>query len=544
MRNYLSAFLQIPALLLLLTSAASAQQNQGPLHVRIAWDYSSMQQLADMGGYPRLIRLKDSTLLVIYETRRGSVDLKRSVDNGRSWSSPVEVFSPFVYTSLNGKSTVVNISNPEIKQLQNGDIVIACNYRPQKQEVAPYSIVVRRSVDRAHTWLQPQSLYSSAPRFGDGCWEPAFLQLPTGELQVYFANENPYQNSDEQEISMISSNDNGATWSSPVKTVSFRKGRRDGMPVPIITKDDIVVAVEDNKTGQFKPYTVRTPLSQNWKEPVLANSPDRTYALDQSVADTIYMGAPYLLKLPNGQTLLSYQTNEKRMHDWELSTMEVAIGNEEAKNFGRRSRPFEVPLNKEAKWNSLSLWDSRTVVALTSSNFRSPWVAPWLLKGYLISDLKLSDSPTLDHCLFIGSKGEDHLDAGLTLSKDSVFIECQVEASTETLRSGSPGVFLFWKSNHQLYKLWTSKRGKWVLQVKKQRKWVKSSVAPLAVEVEPAPQGYRIRYKIPTRFLGKESSSAFHLGLALSACREGKEYVEYLADMKEDDPQTWLKVLW
>src|SRR5690606_12306711 len=97
--------------------------------VRIAWDYSSMQQIAERGGYPRLTRLKDSSLIAIYETRTGNIHLKKSTDNGKTWSGPEEVFSKFVYASLEGKSTVVNIANPEIKQLQNGDIIIGCNYR-------------------------------------------------------------------------------------------------------------------------------------------------------------------------------------------------------------------------------------------------------------------------------------------------------------------------------------------------------------------------------------------------------------------------------
>src|SRR5690606_7866055 len=116
----------------MLHDKALCQENTITEGVRIAWDYSSMQQIAEKGGYPRLTRLKDSTLIVIYETRTGNVHLKKSIDNGKTWSVPEEVFSKFVYTSLDGKSTIVNIANPEIKQLQNGDIIIASNYRPVK----------------------------------------------------------------------------------------------------------------------------------------------------------------------------------------------------------------------------------------------------------------------------------------------------------------------------------------------------------------------------------------------------------------------------
>ena len=57
------------------------------------------------------------------------------------------------------------------------------------------------------------------------------------------------------------------------------------------------------------------------------------------------MGAPYLGVLPTGETLLSYQVDDIR-HDDQLgdrlpySTMEVAIGDKNARNFVRCTRLF------------------------------------------------------------------------------------------------------------------------------------------------------------------------------------------------------------
>ncbi len=544
MKRFLLTLFQIPVICFILHYEAFGQEHNSPPDVRIAWDYSSMQQIAEKGAYPRLTRLKDSTLLVIYETRTGNVHLKKSFDDGKSWSVPEEVFSKFVYAALDGKSTIVNIANPEIKQLNNGDVVIACNYRPQKAEIAPYSIVIRRSTDNAQTWLPPQSLYSAAPRFTDGCWEPSFLQLPNGELQVYFANENPYRNSNEQEISMLRSKDNGVTWSEATTMVSFRKDRRDGMPVPIIVNNNIVVAIEDNKTAQFKPYTIRTPLSENWSQPVLANSENRNYALNKLISDTVYMGAPYLCKLPNGQTLLSYQTNENRMHDWELSTMEVAIGDKEAKNFGKRTRPFDVPLNKEAKWNSIGVWNNHTVVALSSSNFKSKYVAPWLIKGYIIPEIRLNNSKIEDYPIFIGSKGESNLRAGITCKDGSVFIECNIYEPEETTTTDSCGVFLFLSLNKKKYKVWSSRSGHNYLFAKKGDKWIKPDfIKLLSIKTEDSAEGYRISYKVPPQLSGRGSLTVLSLGLALSVSGKEKKYVEYLANMSEEHPESWIKIL-
>src|SRR5690606_39059493 len=115
---------------------------------------------------------------------------------------------------------------------------------------------------------------------------------------------------------MLSSHDNGITWTEGAKKVSFRKNRRDGMPVAQLIGDEIVMVIEDNNIDKFKPYTVRTNIKDNWSEPVLANSLNRAYSLDKRVPDTVYMGAPYLLRLPNGETLISYQTNENRSNNW------------------------------------------------------------------------------------------------------------------------------------------------------------------------------------------------------------------------------------
>lgn len=55
----------------------NAQDLDHSSDVRIAWDYSSMQQLADEGGYPRLIRLRNGNLFAIYENRKGDIHLKK-----------------------------------------------------------------------------------------------------------------------------------------------------------------------------------------------------------------------------------------------------------------------------------------------------------------------------------------------------------------------------------------------------------------------------------------------------------------------------------
>lgn len=378
----------IMLILLLASSSCKANPEDEPKktgsQLSIQWDKNTLKCVADEGGYPRMHRLNDGSLMIAYENRRGDVVIAKSSDKGFTWSDTVRVFSHFQYAdNQNRLSCRVNVANPEFIQLPNNDILLACNLRPDKDEVFPFTIALKRSTDNGKTWSPPVTLYEAAPRFSDGCWEPAFLLLPNGTLQVYFANENPYQNSNEQEISMLSSVDGGFIWTKNPQQVSFRANSRDGMPVPVIRENSIYAAIEDNGFEQFKPFIVKTSIADNWKDPVLANSSNRYAALQKPLPATVYAGAPYLIHTSGGYFVLSYQTTENRTSNWENSTMEVVIS-KTGTNFQSPSQPFNVPLGKEAKWNSLTDLGNGHIAAVSSTNFNSSTIGVWIIKGEII----------------------------------------------------------------------------------------------------------------------------------------------------------------
>jgi len=156
------------------------------------------------------------------------------------------------------------------------------------------------------------------------------------------------------------------------------------MPVPLLVDDEILVVIEDNKDGQFKPYIVRTPTADNWSQPVLGDSPLRTYALADSLRADVYAGAPYIAQLSTGEMIMSYQTTQGRGEDWEKSTMEVAIGDPSGRNFRKVPRPFDVPLHCGAKWNSIARWDDTTVVATSATNFDGSSTGAWMILGRVV----------------------------------------------------------------------------------------------------------------------------------------------------------------
>lgn len=369
------------SILLLIFSACQGEKDHNDQYYYIEWDRASLLRIAEEGGYPRLRRLNDGSFLAAYENRQGDVVVKRSSNEGVSWDDPVTAYEKFEFVDpASSASTVVNIANPEIVQLANGDILLASNLRPRKEGLYPFSIALKRSVDKGRTWSQAQILYQAAPFFRDGCWEPSFLILPDGTVQIYFANESPYRNSDEQEISMIRSVDNGYTWSENPTTVSFRQGYRDGMPVAIHDGTNIYLAIEDNLSGQFKPYIIRSAVDSPWVEAVRKDSPYRYSALRSPLPDTIYAGAPYLIRTENNVYVLSYQTTNNRSFDWERSTMEIQVSGVPS-DFSNPSQPFIVPLSKEAKWNSLADLGNNTIAALASTNFEGEKIGVWMIKG-------------------------------------------------------------------------------------------------------------------------------------------------------------------
>lgn len=524
--------------------------------IRIAWDYSSMQCLAPLGGYPRIRKLADNSLIVVYDAPNGNGELRRSSDNGKSWGEPETVFTQHTYTNNEGLSTTVNIANSELTQLQNGDLVAACNYRPVKNEIAPFAIVIRRSKDLGVTWSDEQILYEGGPRFIDGCWEPSFLQLPNGDLQIYFANESPYRNSDEQEISVLTSHDNGITWDKDLKTVCFRAGHRDGMPVAVISGNDILVSIEDNNVGQFKPYIVRNSIADNWKAPVLGNSTLRESALLKPLPENVYAGAPYLMKIPTGEVLMSYQTTGSRSSNWELSTMEVTIGDKNGRNFSRATRPFDVPLDKEAKWNSLSLLDERTIAAVASTNSFTSSVGVWMIKGHILSDVQAGEKTVVtdgvltkeewgDYFpLFVGSKGKSNIQSGVCYDDNNLYVSLAVHSEGDLIKqisvSFDPENNCFTMPDKGIYKIDYKSDGGISFYEGNKGEWKQIDSKGIVAKVnKDAQQQYTLEYAIPFSALKKIDRKPMRINLML----ETSAYKESLINSTQEATCSWMKVV-
>ena len=343
---------------------------------RIFWDSSTRTTVFPTGWYARIVQLHDGRLMAACE--HNGIEVSFSSDRGQTWSNP---------TRIAQNHDNIGMRVPDLTQLSDGTIVVCYNPRPEEPYTTDrkFGIRCKRSTDNGQTWSSEIFVYDAQHTFSDGCWEPSLLELPSGELQLYYSDEGIYTQSNEQNISLCRSFDGGQTWGLP-EIVSFRSGYRDGMPCPVLLSDhsEIVLTIEDNGwpgVGDFFPTTVRCPLEVNWKNYYVdAASTNRAKTLDFTFCPNATGGAPYLRVLPWGETVMSYQSAYGR--DGHLS-MYVALGNEQARNFRSLQHPFKVDDKQTVLWNSLCVIDTGIVVAVGGVGSKIE-----MIKGYPVRRLQ------------------------------------------------------------------------------------------------------------------------------------------------------------
>ncbi|MGV3538174.1 MAG: sugar-binding protein [Rufibacter sp.] len=537
---------------------------------RIAWDYSTLRKVSSSelpgryNGYARVIQLQDRTLICVYEAS-GSVVTVKSHDLGNTWSSPVIVAEkPENYSN----------ANPEILELQDKSILVSYNPRPGNIHPSrKFEIRTKKSYDGGMTWKDERLLYQAGHQFEDGCWEPAAIQLPSGEIQVYFANEGPYTSSEEQNISLLRSKDNGLTWTTKPEFVSFRARRRDGMPSPLLLQNgkEIVVAIEDNAREQFKPYVVRTTVTESWRTTVTAKSPNRDYALAERVADSIYAGAPYIRQLKNGETILSYQGTEGRGNHMRTSEMKVVIGNDQARQFTRKTAPFPIPQNTSGLWNSLCVLDDNTVVALTTTRgFSAKGITEvWMIKGHVVPELEAKrQSISVDGDMqeaiwlepfpvFVGQKGNTQLRSSLSYDEQYLYVLNKVTDQKVVLkRTGTeeadgvaiqvdPGNLSYSQPDKGVYSFVLSAAGDLMVKEGENGSWIPlNGIDQVKKYSKPTATGYVQEMAIPWAIIGGKPPVGDRIGfnaqLIENAGKGEVSYRENISANQENEPFSWL----
>lgn len=349
---------------------------------KIEWDDPStaikLNPTGTYGEYGRVERLGESdTLLLVYHGGPNTEDwiniyLRKSFDNGKTWASQEILMDLADYPGQYWR-----FCTPEILQLQNGWILVAyeANARPD-ENLSSIQILV--SKDSGSTWGDP-IIYETGRT-----WEPSMVQLPHGEIELYYSSEAKWWGSDNlyQDIQVIRSTDNGESWSDP-RVIAYYPGRRDGMPVPTVLQGNKGVVFGIECVGSSNsPYIIHRDMNEPWilETSDFLNGPHRWLVSGFSA----HGGAPYILQLPTGE--LVYSAHIYRGGSWHQNNyQEVLIGDNDAKKFESLSRPWGIPpMGEGAILNSLFLKDDSTIVTISTRMFSNGSGGLYWLEGKIV----------------------------------------------------------------------------------------------------------------------------------------------------------------
>lgn len=347
--------------------------------VNITWDATATKVSHDVyyAEYGRVKRVNANTLLLTYHCGGQSdywnnIALRRSDDNGKTWGSAQILMA-------SNAAGYYGFSNPEILVMQNGWLMLSYVGRGNPDDNVHDNVQIRISKDAGLTWGAPQIVATGRS------WEPGLVQLPDGDIEMFYSSEAKWwpSNSPQQDIELIHSTDNGTTWTAPLQ-VAYAANFRDGMPVPVLLNNNKGIAFAIESVNNSKsPWILWSSLDARWN--YASNGTTGNNRRWLGTADNVFGGAPFLMQLTTGETLLSFQDADGRaISDWKKSTMLLYTGNSVANNFKRISNAWpNLPANEGAYYSSLFLKDAATVVMVTTRNFSDGHSEIWWKEGHI-----------------------------------------------------------------------------------------------------------------------------------------------------------------
>lgn len=556
----------IPALMMLCATSfnISAKYHEPYDGSRIFWDINSRKTLFSAGNYARIIQLQDGRLMAAAESG-GGISVCYSNDVGDNWSTPERIIQ---------NAAGVPYAVPDLIQLSDGTILVGFNPRPS----APYSderrfgIRTMRSTDNGKTWEGPIFIYDAQSTFADGCWEPSFLELPSGEIHCYFANENNFTTSNEQEISLCRSFDGGLTWGEASR-VCFRAGSRDGMPSAILTDaGEIVVIVEDNGHpgyGGFRATTMRCTLEDNWATWVDATSPNRNMIFADAYDKGFISAAPYLRQLKSGETIASWQGDhgDRAGRGENYFDMFVAVGDADARNFKSVTEPFALSLSQHALWNSVAVAGDGSVFALASIGDDVNGNAINVMKGYPMRGFEANfGTPEIDASfknetwtkknamqIYLGYQTRCRSTMDFLYDNENLyFFGRVVDRTIFTDKIDNDGVFLYFDLENcsdtypqaGMFRIFLNVDGSVEFSAGNENKWVKADVAPEGINYACAVSRtyYDVEVAIPWKVMGLDSAPVDKLmrcNIEVRDRRDGEMAWERILETASNQSWTW-----
>lgn len=357
-------------------------------NVRISWDYNTYQEMASVNvtnkglvekelHYPRVKKLSDGTLLMTFNNHHygWNIYIRRSEDNGKTWSDAQMLREQFKTKSTAGNDQMVFV-NPDFIELQDGRIMLAYQWRykngyhdiPNTNENCGVEIMY--SNDKGKTFTAPRQMYKGR------CWEPAMLQLPSGEIQMYITSSQEVVNKvSNPRTVIVRSFDGGNTWQGKklatyldaevVSRTFDERSSYDGMPTAVWLDDINGIAMPiEVWSGRLvvdqTPMIVKTDAKLNWRRDLvkIAKEGGPEYPYKKQLNKDFIGYGPYSTKLKTGEVVvLSNGTYKGEQGIWAF------IGDKKADNFRFASSPFV------GHWGSIADLGNNKVIASGTSNY-------------------------------------------------------------------------------------------------------------------------------------------------------------------------------
>ncbi len=278
--------------------------------------------------YVRIKELSDGSFIMLFnELKNGDGVRMLTSTDGVNWGGYATVFEP---------SATKKYANPEAIVLKNGDVLACAAWRLIPDYLTNNSkggIEIKRSTDNGKTWTEAYNVSTGL------AWEPYFLQLRSGEIQLYWTNTTRYNlpsgNNTSTGTALLRSYDNGITWTGnpniPYSGQVVAKQKTeyydhvqfytDQMPVAVeLQNGTIALSLESRLDRDGNCYVSMAYSKDNWAESIPKNGvgpADKQENMHRG-------GGPYLAQFPSGETVLKYSYS---------TVYHLVLGDPEARTF-------------------------------------------------------------------------------------------------------------------------------------------------------------------------------------------------------------------
>lgn len=318
-------------------------------YVQFSWEDADASLICAGCTSPRVHMLDDGVLVAGFESPLG-IQTARSYDNGKTWQeNTIASFYPDIQCAnvnffQDGESLYISYRAVDNVNRENGFYT---------------SLRVSVSTDGGKTWSEHSTIVESNDISSNahGYWEP-FLGILNGKLVAFYANDSR-RDTNYQFIEYRTWN--GETWENPVIVSNGDDhSSRDGMPAWTQLRDGTYVLMIESTiySDEDHPFILQMLYSKdgiNWSEPK-----DIYYPTTKGSK----AAGPGIVELPNGQLVISFQTDEDATVKGDsTSVMKTIISDGTSvydlthENFSESKNIFGTPDGESSLWTGIYYHD-------------------------------------------------------------------------------------------------------------------------------------------------------------------------------------------